>query len=94
MMWTCPHCRCERVRWNPRLYTEAELRQLRGPSLPERGRAIVRTHRGWAMDHRVRCPDCRRSFFPGDALMAGLSVESAAASQRRSGPGDRSALPG
>jgi hypothetical protein len=93
MLWTCPHCRSERVRWNPRLYSEAELRHLRGLSLPERGRAIVRTTRGWAMDHRVSCPDCRRSFFPGDALMAGLSVESRTAGAGRS-PEGRSALPG
>ena len=75
MNCTCIHCGYERVSWQPRLWTEAQvgnLARMRANQQPPTplpdGRGFVLFEGRYALDRSLRCSHCRRTFYPGDAL--------------------------
>ena len=75
MKWTCAHCGYDRVSWRPRLWTESQVSSLarsRATGQTNRalreGRGFVLLNGQYALDSLIRCPCCKRRFYPGDAL--------------------------
>jgi len=94
MLWTCACCGFKRVKWTPRTWTEAQVSAVvrarcegHHPKALKGARGFVYLGQSYAPDKPVKCPSCRKKFYPGD------SVTEPVPERRRSRRTERMALP-
>ena len=75
MLWTCTHCDYNRVSWRPRSLSERQVGAVARAHCMGQPHQALRKARGflfignrYVLDAPIRCPRCRQTFFPGDAL--------------------------
>ena len=75
MLWTCTHCTNNRISWRPRTWSEAQVGDVARAYCKGLQHSALREARGflfiggrYVLDAPIRCPRCRRTFYPGDTL--------------------------
>lgn len=90
MLWTCACCGFKRVKWTPRTWTETQVSAVvrarcegHSPRALKGARGFVYLGQTYAPDAPVRCPRCRKDFYPGDSISVDVPVRRKTRSERR-----------